>query len=294
MSTADNRGGDRKLTVLAVDDEAPALSELVYLLRQDEHIGTVLSADSGAEALRQLGLHTIDGIFMDIRMPGLSGVELATVLAQFRNPPPIVFVTAFDSHAVDAFELKAVDYVLKPARPERLAEAVRRLVARVNSVNMPPPTPAPAAPSPPDDETIPVELGGVTRFISRSEVRYVESHGDYARLHTADATHLVRVPMATLEERWRDAGFIRIHRSYLVSLAHVTEVRLATGRSSVVLGTEELTVSRRHTRDLREVLVRRARPTAGTSTGTTPAATPAPTPGSTNANSKTERPETRE
>ena len=252
---------DKKLTVLAVDDEAPALSELVYLLRQDEHIGSVLSADSGAEALRQLGLHTIDGIFMDIRMPGLSGVELATVLAQFRNPPPIVFVTAFDSHAVDAFELKAVDYVLKPARPERLGEAVRRLVARVNAANAPA-TPAPAAPAAPDDETIPVELGGVTRFISRSEVRYVESHGDYARLHTADATHLVRVPMATLEERWRDAGFIRIHRSYLVSLAHVTEVRLATGRSSVVLGTEELTVSRRHTRDLREVLVRRSRPTA--------------------------------
>jgi len=256
---------DRKLTVLAVDDEAPALSELVYLLRQDEHIGTVLSADNGAEALRQLGLHTIDGIFMDIRMPGLSGVELATVLAQFRDPPPIVFVTAFDSHAVDAFELKAVDYVLKPARPERLAEAVRRLVARVNATNAPA-TPAQSAPAPPDDETIPVELGGVTRFISRSEVRYVESHGDYARLHTADATHLVRVPMATLEERWRDAGFIRIHRSYLVSLAHVTEVRLATGRSSVVLGTEELTVSRRHTRDLREVLVRRSRPTTSGST----------------------------
>lgn len=264
---------EKKLTVLAVDDEAPALSELVYLLRQDEHIGSVLSADSGAEALRQLGLHTIDGIFMDIRMPGLSGVELATVLAQFRNPPPIVFVTAFDSHAVDAFELKAVDYVLKPARPERLGEAVRRLVARVDAATTPA-TPAPAAPAAPDDETIPVELGGVTRFISRSEVRYVESHGDYARLHTADATHLVRVPMATLEERWRDAGFIRIHRSYLVSLAHVTEVRLATGRSSVVLGTEELTVSRRHTRDLREVLVRRSRPTASgsTSSSASPAA----------------------
>lgn len=258
-----DRSPGRRLTVLAVDDEAPALSELVYLLRQDEHIGTVLSADNGAEALRQLGLHSIDGIFMDIRMPGLSGVELATVLAQFRDPPPIVFVTAFDSHAVDAFELKAVDYVLKPARPERLAEAVRRLVARVNAAS------APVAPAPvtPDDETIPVELGGVTRFISRSDVRYVESHGDYARLHTADATHLVRVPMATLEERWRDAGFIRIHRSYLVSLAHVTEVRLATGRSSVVLGTEELTVSRRHTRDLREVLVRRSRPTAPGSAG---------------------------
>lgn len=240
------------LTVLVVDDEAPARSELVYLLRREEAIGRVYAADSNAEALRLLQVHPVEAVFLDIHMPGLSGIELAGVLSRFRNPPAVVFVTAFDDHAVEAFELHAVDYVLKPIRPQRLSEAVRRLVAAVGAA---PPTSGPA-----QEETIPIELGGVTRFIARSEVRYVESHGDYARLHTADGTHLVRVPMASLEERWADAGFIRIHRSYLVALSHVTEVRLTTGRCSVLLGTEELAVSRRHTRALREVLVRRARP----------------------------------
>ncbi len=254
------------LTVLVVDDEAPARSELVYLLRREEAIGRVHAADSNAEALRLLQLHTVDGVFLDIHMPGLSGIELAGVLGRFRNPPAVVFVTAFDDHAVEAFELRAVDYVLKPIRPERLSEAVRRLVAAVGSST--PSTGTGAV----QEETIPIELGGVTRFIARSEVRYVESHGDYARLHTAEGTHLVRVPMASLEERWADAGFIRIHRSYLVALSHVTEVRLTTGRCSVLLGTEELAVSRRHTRALREVLVRRARPAGargdGSGTGT--------------------------
>ena len=81
------------------------------------------------------------------------------------------------------------------------------------------------APAPSGDEQIPVERGGVTRFVNRSDIRHVEAQGDYARLHTADGTHLVRTPLSTLEEEWADAGFVRIHRSLLVSLAHVDEVR---------------------------------------------------------------------
>ena len=161
----------------------------------------------------------------------------------------MVFVTAHDEHAVDAFELNAVDYVLKPVRDDRLAEAVRRVVEAQG------PTTAQA-----DDDQIPVELGGVTRFVSRGEVRYVEAQGDYARLHTPSGSHLVRVPLTTLEEQWRDAGFVRIHRSLLVALPHVEEVRMDAGRCTVVVGGEELVVSRRHTRELRDLLVRRSRP----------------------------------
>ncbi len=234
------------MRVLVVDDERPALDELAYLLGLDARISSVLTADSAAEALRVLQEEQVDAVFSDIRMPGLSGLELAKVLSRFSEPPPVVFVTAHDEHAVDAFELHVVDYVLKPVREDRLAEAVRRLVAE----------PVKEAP----EEQIAVELGGVTRFVRRSDVRYVEAQGDYARLHTPSGNHLLRVPLTTLEEQWRDYGFVRIHRSHLVSLSYVSEVRMDGGRCSVVVDGEELPVSRRHTKALRDVLVRRARP----------------------------------
>ena len=119
------------------------------------------------------------------------------------------------------------------------------------------PTPAGRQGSGGDDETIPVELGGVTRLIRRSQVRYVEAQGDYARLHTATGSHLVRIPLTTLAERWAEAGFVRIHRSTLVALPHVDEVRMDGGRCTVRLGDRLLQVSRRLTRQLQSRLSRR-------------------------------------
>ncbi|WP_395656612.1 LytR/AlgR family response regulator transcription factor [Nocardioides sp.] len=238
-----------RLRVLVVDDERPALDELAYLLGRDPRIGEVLTSNSATEGLRLLQEQDVDVVFLDIQMPGLTGLELAQVLARFKVPPPIVFVTAHEGHAVDAFDLRAVDYVLKPVRADRLAEAVRRVVSGGER----------SAPS--MDAQIPVERGGVTRFVNRSEITYVEAHGDYARLHTATGAHLVRTPLSTLEEEWAPAGFVRIHRSLLVSLAHIDEIRMDGGRCSVRLaGPEpvELGVSRRHTRELRDLLLRRA------------------------------------
>lgn len=242
------------LRALVVDDEAPALAELAWLLRQDERIGLVATASGTAEALRALDSQEVDVVFCDIKMPGLDGLELARVLARFSQRPQVVFVTAYDMHAVDAFELAATDYLMKPVRPERLAEAVRRVIEAAEGASDPL-EPAEA------DETIPVELGGVTRFVNRSAVRYVEAQGDYARLHTSQGSHLIRVPLSTLEERWGAVGFVRIHRSTLVSLQHVDEVRIDGGRCTVHLGDDELAVSRRHTRELRDRLVRGVGPT---------------------------------
>jgi DNA-binding LytR/AlgR family response regulator len=247
MNTSSSTGS---LRVLVVDDERPALDELGFLLGQDERVQAVLTCDSAAEALRLLQSQDVDAVFLDIAMPGLDGLELATVLSRFKAPPPVVFVTAHDEHAVDAFDLNAVDYVLKPVRDERLAEAVRRVVD------------ARGGRTPSSQDGIPVELGGVTRFVSRAVVRYVEAQGDYARLHTHDGSHLLRVPLTALEEEWRQAGFVRIHRSLLVALAHIEEVRMDSGRCTVLVDGTELSVSRRHTRQLRDLLVRRTRPAA--------------------------------
>jgi DNA-binding LytR/AlgR family response regulator len=140
------------------------------------------------------------------------------------------------------------DYVRKPVRAERLGESLRR-VAGLRSA------PAPAN-GRTDEPSIPVELAGTTRMLPRSSVRWVEAQGDYARLHTSDASHLVRVSLATLAERWADAGFVRIHRSYLVQLRLIAELRLTQSGYVVAIDGTELPVSRRHTRELKDKLIR--------------------------------------
>jgi DNA-binding LytR/AlgR family response regulator len=240
------------LVVLAVDDEPPALDELAYLLNADGRVVHVHRAGDATEALRVLRDTEVDAVFLDIRMPGLDGMELARILHRFARPPAIVFVTAYDDGAVDAFDLGVTDYVRKPVRAERLAESLRRVVgARA--------TPAPPSSVRDDEPSIPVELAGTTRMLPRSSVRWVEAQGDYARLHTSDASHLVRVSLATLAERWADAGFVRIHRSYLVQLRLVAELRLTGSGYVVALDGTELPVSRRHTRELKDKLIRAAK-----------------------------------
>jgi DNA-binding LytR/AlgR family response regulator len=233
------------LTVLAVDDERLQLDELAFLLRADERVGEIRTAADATEALRQLRGRRFDAVFLDIRMPGLDGLELARVLRQFADPPAIVFVTAHDDRAVDAFDLGAVDYLLKPLRADRLAESLSRVAPQKAS----------------GSEVIPVELAGTTRLVPRSSVHWVEAQGDYARLHTPDGSHLVRISLALLADRWADAGFVRIHRSYLVALRVITELRVTASGHLVVVDGHELPVSRRHTRELKDRLVRAAQST---------------------------------
>ncbi|MER6526459.1 LytTR family DNA-binding domain-containing protein [Streptomyces sp. NPDC001508] len=246
------------LRALAVDDERPSLEELLYLLHADPRIGGVEGAGDATEALRRItralesgpdGPDAVDVVFLDVQMPGLDGLEMARLLTGFTHPPLVVFVTAHEDFAVRAFDLKAVDYLLKPVRKERLAEAVRR-VAEVRG--------APRIPvHEPDPDQLPVELGGVTRFVAVDDITHVEAQGDYARLHTGRGSHLVRIPLSTLEDRWRSRGFVRIHRRHLVALRHIGELRLDAGTVSVLVGAEELQVSRRHARELRDLLMRR-------------------------------------
>lgn len=241
------------LRVLVVDDEVPALEELAYLLRRDGRIEHVLTASDGVAALKDMvqmvsAGERLDAVFLDIGMPGLDGLDLARLVGGFPSPPKLVFVTAHDECAVQAFELEAVDYVLKPVRAERLAEAVRRLEVASST-----------PPEPGRDDVIAVELAGRTRFVPQQSVRFAEAQGDYVRLHTVDGSYLVRMSLAALERRWADAGFIRVHRSTLVSSRHVSELRLEGGRVTLTVGTETLQVSRRHSRQVREQLVRQHR-----------------------------------
>ena len=247
------------ISVLIADDEQPAIDELAFLLGQDPRVGVIHQASSGAEAIRLLTREPVDAAFLDIHMPGLTGFDLARALARFERRPVLVFVTADEEGALEAFDLAAVDYLLKPVRAERLQRSVGRIAEALKAGS--PSSPSPAGTDQP--EVIAVTLGGTTRMIRRDEVRYVQAQGDYARLHTEEASYLVRVPMADLERQWADAGFVRVHRSYLVALGHVSRVRLSTDHPSVTVGGAELPVSRRllpALRDRLESAILRARP----------------------------------
>ncbi|MFJ6279369.1 LytR/AlgR family response regulator transcription factor [Arthrobacter subterraneus] len=226
------------VNVVIVDDELPALAELGFLLSRDTRIDSIHQASSGAEALRILQSNPIDALFLDIHMPSLSGLDIARVISRFSRPPAVVFVTADEDRALEAFELRAVDYLLKPVRTERLTESVRRICELMED----------GAATP---EIITVDQGGISKMIRRDEIRYVQAQGDYARLHTAEASYLIRIPLNDLERQWADAGFVRTHRSYLVAMDQVTQVKLGTGKASVLVGDAELPVSRRHLSEIR-------------------------------------------
>lgn len=236
----------RGISVLIADDEPPALDELAYLLGQDPRVARIHRAASGAEAVRLLSEQAVDAAFLDIHMPGLSGFDLARALGRFEHRPALVFVTADEDQALEAFEFAAVDYLLKPVRLERLERTLDRVIVGVHA--------APATGPVPRPELVAVTLGATTRMIRRDDVRYVQAQGDYARLHTDESSYLVRIPLSDLERQWAEAGFLRVHRSYLVHLDHVTRLRGGPGHATVTIGQAELPVSRRLQPALREAL----------------------------------------
>jgi DNA-binding LytR/AlgR family response regulator len=250
----------RPLRLLVVEDETSTRRELAAMLAALPEVGPVDQADGGEAAVRLLGTGSYDAVFLDITMPGLDGMALARVVSQLSAPPAIVFVTASEHHAVEAFGIGAADYLLKPVRPERLAEAV----ARVRRPPRPPAAPgaaatAPGAAGPAADDDLPVvqiETGRHTVFVRRDDIQFAEAHGDYVRLHTGDDTHLIRLSLSYLEEAWAPAGFVRAHRGYLVAVRWIRDLRV-TSSSGLVAGTPagDVPVSRRHARALKERLM---------------------------------------
>jgi two-component system LytT family response regulator len=243
------------LRLLAVDDVAPALEELHRMLLESPDVATVAVAADPIMALRQIQAGPLDAVFLDISMPAMTGMELASLLSRMTDPPVVVFVTAYEEHAASAYGIGAVDYLLKPVSAERLAAAlarVRRFTAAAAPGTVPAPVDALAA--------VPVELAGRTRFVRREDIRFVEAQGDYVRLHTPTGAHLVRMPISRLEEHWRAAGFSRVHRSYLLAVRAVRELRSdLSGGLLAHTDLGDVPVSRRHARELREQLMDAAR-----------------------------------
>ncbi|GAA4559728.1 LytTR family DNA-binding domain-containing protein [Pseudonocardia xishanensis] len=240
------------LRVLAVDDVAPALAELTRLLAASTLVGEVVPAGDALSALKLIKDARFDAVFLDIAMPGMDGLELASLLARMTDPPELVFVTAFEEHAVSAYGVGALDYLLKPLAAERLEAALARIVRVAR-----PREPSPAV----VDElaAVSVELGGRTRYVRRAEVRFAEAQGDYVRLHTRGGSHLVRMPISRLEEHWAAFGYVRVHRGFLLAVPAVQELRSdASGGLLAHTDAGDVPVSRRHARELRDRLLEAA------------------------------------
>jgi two-component system, LytTR family, response regulator len=235
------------LKLLAVDDELPALEDLVRMLEASPSVQNVESAASAEEALVALGDgDDIDAVFLDVRMPGLDGLELARVLRRFERPPAVVFVSAFDDAAVSAFELAALDYLVKPVSRRRLDEAIERVARR------------PGRAEPAEEETVAVDAlrGGGTRLLARSSILYLQAHGDYVRVASDDGRYLLRARLTDLEERWAASGFVRVHRGFVVNLRRAVEVRPRLNGTAVLVMADgaEVPIARRQVGELRRKL----------------------------------------
>lgn len=194
------------LKVLVVDDEAPALRRLERLLSASGEAVCVGTADNGEQALEACRRLRPDVVLMDVEMPGIDGVEAARRLQAVPQPPAVIFVTAFERYAVDAFDLQAVDYLVKPVRAERLAQALERAAAKARTSSAP--------------DALSVRLGERLLAVPVGDIRLLQAEDKYTCVHHLGGEALIEDSLLSLEDRFGDR-FLRVHRSALVSRRHL-------------------------------------------------------------------------
>lgn len=239
------------MRVLIVDDEAPARVRLRRLLAPHVDVDVVAEAGDAAAALHAAAALAPELLLLDVQMPGASGLDVAASLPD--PAPAVVFVTAYDRYALPAFDAAAVDYLLKPVEPERLARALDRVRERRASR-----AGAAAAVLTPAQLLIPDR--GRTHIVPLAEILWLETAGNYVVVHTAQRAPLLRRPLAALLPGLGD-GFVRCHRGAAVALAHVQQLLVRDkGDATVVLrGGAQVPCSRQH----RAALVARLRSSGG-------------------------------
>ncbi|MEO0441267.1 MAG: LytTR family DNA-binding domain-containing protein [Pseudomonadota bacterium] len=209
----------KPLDTLIVDDEPLAIERLQLLCARQRDINLVGTASDGEAALRLAEQLKPDLLLLDIAMPGMDGLEVAKNLSEKGQSPAIIFVTAFDKFAVEAFGVAAIDYVLKPVESERLSLAVSRVRER-KAV-----TGGTAEEESPWAEEFWVPYKSELRRIAASEIDRVEAERDYMRLHVGSASYLLHQTISGLEERLNPAEFVRLHRSHLVRKDWISGLR---------------------------------------------------------------------
>jgi two-component system LytT family response regulator len=253
----------KKIRTLIVDDEPLARERLSSLLSTETDIDVIGQSRDGEEATHAIQEHSPDLVFLDVQMPQMNGFEVIDAIGPERMPL-VVFVTAYDQHALKAFQVRALDYLLKPFDRERFSEALqrarsqierqetgdlgRRLLALVKDLRK----------DQPRSERLVVKSGGRLFFLRTDEIDWIEAAGNYVRLHVGNTSHLLRETMNALEGRLDPEKFFRVHRSRIVNMERIQELQpWLNGEYAVVLrnGTR-VTLSRGYREKLQERLGR--------------------------------------
>lgn len=253
----------KTIRALIVDDEPLARERVTTLLAQEPDVEVVGECRDGREAVAAIRQLDPDLVFLDIQMPGADGFDVIQAVGP-EKMPLVIFVTAYDQHALRAFEVRALDYLLKPFDRERFRDALarargqiegresgdlgRRLLALVQEIR----------PGPPRADRLVVKSGGRLFFLRTDEIDWIEASGNYVRVHVGAESHLLRETMASLEAKLDQDRFLRIHRSRIVNLERVKEMQpWLNGEYVVILTTGvRLTLSRGYREKLQERLGR--------------------------------------
>jgi two-component system LytT family response regulator len=243
---AEHRETSSLLRVLVVDDEPLARRNLTVLLGRDPDIGTVVECGSGSEAIDEIRRSMPDLVFLDVQMPECDGFDVLERLGS-ELPDTVIFVTAFDSYALRAFEAGALDYLLKPFDDARFGRVLDRAKAKL--AHYPPRRRRTLS-------RIAIRNRGETLFLNVAEIDWIEAASYYACLHVGEATHLVRRTLQELEQDLDERNFVRIHRSIIVNLDRVRRLELQdSGDYEVVLEcASRLRLSRRYRKRLQDRL----------------------------------------
>lgn len=245
------------LRVAIVDDEPLARKRITRLLGEDPAIDVVAQCENVDALVRTLRLHRLDAVFLDIEMPGSNGLTAAEALRTLQTPAPgVVFVTAYSQHAVRAFDVEAIDYVVKPVSEERLAQAVervRRVCARLRE-DIPAASATTMAGAYPQRMALPVARG--TRLVEVDTIDRVLAQANYLEVHAEGRCYVLRRPLTWMEQRLDPTRFLRVHRSHIVRIAAIDRVEpLPSGRYRLRLRNGDVLPSgRSHRERLREVL----------------------------------------
>lgn len=219
-----------KISVIIIDDEPLARSLVKEFLGTYDDVEIVGECGDGFEGVKAITAHSPDLIFLDIQMPKINGFEMLELLD---DPPGVIFTTAFDEYAMQAFEASAIDYLLKPFSKDRFDKAIQKWRAQKAQPNLVKPRLEETVKQPEERSRVVVKVGNAIKILPIDDIFYIEAYDDYVKIHTKEGFHLKKKTMNFFEKALDPTQFVRVHRSYIIALQQLTKIEIMEKDSHV-------------------------------------------------------------